>query len=359
MSPADNKIGNSQMGDSPFIQQSGDIQETSIEGGGNVYNTFYDEKFELNDESSIETNELLEVSSKKQMIDVPSRDFQNHFPRQEIATLSPTGPLTEKRDAVTSLESDQSKEESFRSKKEPRTHNDHDEKRGNAGDLSPDLIELFKCINEYKPTRVKIEPKLKCFIPSYIPAIGEVDPFIKVPRPDGVQDGLGIKVFDEPAAQQSDAAVLELQLRTQMKKKMRGHMAAKVRSIENATKNKHEIDKWIQSVEELRISKPLLAEVKYKDRNIMPNLDQMMSPFAEELQSEFSSMFDDLNHGKSQNCMLLDPQIDLSLEEYANFICTLLDVPVVDGNLVQSLHCLFHSCFECQKDLHGDAISIL
>ena len=104
-------------------------------------------------------------------------------------------------------------------------------------------------------------------------------------------------MFDEPAAQQSDAAVLELQLRTQMKKKMRGHMAAKVRSIENATKNKHEIDKWIQSVEELRISKPLLAEVKYKDRNIMPNLDQMMSPFAEELQSEFSSMFDDLNHG--------------------------------------------------------------
>ena len=36
-----------------------------------------------------------------------------------------------------------------------------------------------------------------------------------------------------------------------MKKKMRGHMAAKVRSIENATKNKHEIDNMLPKLNNL------------------------------------------------------------------------------------------------------------
>lgn len=36
--------------------------------------------------------------------------------------------------------------------------------------------------------------RLMPFIPEYIPAIGGTDEFIKVPRPDGQPDYLGLKV---------------------------------------------------------------------------------------------------------------------------------------------------------------------
>jgi intraflagellar transport protein 46 len=36
---------------------------------------------------------------------------------------------------------------------------------------------------------------LKAFIPEYIPAIGEVDAFLKMPRPDGQPETLGLYVL--------------------------------------------------------------------------------------------------------------------------------------------------------------------
>lgn len=43
--------------------------------------------------------------------------------------------------------------------------------------------------------------------------MGEIDEFVKVPRPDGRADYLGMKVLDEPALKQSDRALLTLQLK--------------------------------------------------------------------------------------------------------------------------------------------------
>lgn len=37
-----------------------------------------------------------------------------------------------------------------------------------------------------------------------------MDAFLKIPRPDGKEDDLGLKLLDEPSAQQSDPTVLEL-----------------------------------------------------------------------------------------------------------------------------------------------------
>lgn len=39
-----------------------------------------------------------------------------------------------------------------------------------------------------------IDSKLKAFVPDYIPAIGEVDAFLKMPRPDGKPETLGLYV---------------------------------------------------------------------------------------------------------------------------------------------------------------------
>ena len=43
----------------------------------------------------------------------------------------------------------------------------------------------------YKPHEMELESKLKCFIPEYIATVGELDAFIKVPRPDGEDDRVG------------------------------------------------------------------------------------------------------------------------------------------------------------------------
>lgn len=58
--------------------------------------------------------------------------------------------------------------------------------------VSMEVKELFKSIQRfvspwfrYTPAMQEIDTKLKAFIPDYIPAVGEVDAFLKMPRPDG------------------------------------------------------------------------------------------------------------------------------------------------------------------------------
>jgi intraflagellar transport protein 46 len=43
-----------------------------------------------------------------------------------------------------------------------------------------DVRELFQYIGRYKPHNIALDTKLKCFIPDYIPSVGEIDAFIKV-----------------------------------------------------------------------------------------------------------------------------------------------------------------------------------
>jgi hypothetical protein len=63
--------------------------------------------------------------------------------------------------------------------------------------VSAVMRELFQYIQRYKPQDVELEAQLKCFIPDYIPSIGQPDAFLKVPRPDGVvTQGLGLEVLD-------------------------------------------------------------------------------------------------------------------------------------------------------------------
>lgn len=67
------------------------------------------------------------------------------------------------------------------------------------------------------PQTIELEKKLAPFLPDLIPAVGDIDGFLKVPRPDGVLDGLGLTVLDEPRTVQTDPVVLQLQLRAQAK----------------------------------------------------------------------------------------------------------------------------------------------
>jgi intraflagellar transport protein 46 len=57
------------------------------------------------------------------------------------------------------------------------------------------MQDIFKYIGRYRPAPLEQLPmRLMPFIPEYIPAVGSTDEFIKVPRPDGQPDYLGLKV---------------------------------------------------------------------------------------------------------------------------------------------------------------------
>jgi intraflagellar transport protein 46 len=43
-----------------------------------------------------------------------------------------------------------------------------------------DIRSLFEHIAAYKPRNVELDTRLRCFVPEYIPAVGEIDTFVKV-----------------------------------------------------------------------------------------------------------------------------------------------------------------------------------
>lgn len=202
--------------------------------------------------------------------------------------------------------------------------------------VSAEVKELFQYIQRYSPHDVELETRLKCFVPDYIPAVGELDAFLKVPRPDGESDELGLKMLDEPASHQSDPTVLELQLRAISKKR---HGEAAVRSIENAEKTPKEITKWIESIEKLHRSKPP-CQVHYT--KAMPEIETLMQIWPE----QFEAM---LAKGDIQ---LPSVDLDLSIQEYAKLICILLDIPVYEGKQTESLHVLFTLFSEFKNNQH-------
>lgn len=46
--------------------------------------------------------------------------------------------------------------------------------------VSTEMRELFKHVTRYTPQTVELDTKLKPFIPEFIPAIGDIDAFLKV-----------------------------------------------------------------------------------------------------------------------------------------------------------------------------------
>ena len=46
--------------------------------------------------------------------------------------------------------------------------------------VSGELKELFSYITRYTPQPIELETQLRPFIPEYIPAIGDIDAFLKV-----------------------------------------------------------------------------------------------------------------------------------------------------------------------------------
>lgn len=130
------------------------------------------------------------------------------------------------------------------------------------------MKDLFEYITRYKPQKIDLETKLKPFVPDYIPAVGEVDACLKMPKPDGQKEDLGINQLDEPALNCEDKTVLELKY-VQSKNVVRSAPMT-VDSIEGADKKPKEISRWINSMHELHKSRPA-PTVSYSKQ--MPDFD--------------------------------------------------------------------------------------
>ncbi|KAG0718934.1 Intraflagellar transport protein 46 [Chionoecetes opilio] len=134
---------------------------------------------------------------------------------------------------------------------------------------------------------------------------------------------VGLEVLDEPSARQSDATVLDLQLRALAK-----HTTAKsmsVKTVENAEKNGKVVEKWMRDISELHRSKPP-PTVHYTKH--MPDIDSLM----QEWPGELEEMLKEIN--------LPTAALDLNLLDFVDIICAVMDIPVYKSR-VQSLHVLF------------------
>lgn len=177
--------------------------------------------------------------------------------------------------------------------------------------VDKDVKELFEYIGRFKPQNIELDSMFKPFIPDYIPAVGEVDAFLKMPKPDQKEEDFGITVLDEPAMNCSDDRVLEMKY-IQLKKTVNvAPQEMTVKSIDNADKNPKEIMSWI-NVADLHKSKPP-ATVNYTKQ--MPDFDLLMEEWPHGMEKAL------------RDVSFPTPDIAMNTLDYSSVMLALLGIP--------------------------------
>ncbi|CAP38051.2 Protein CBR-DYF-6 [Caenorhabditis briggsae] len=173
---------------------------------------------------------------------------------------------------------------------------------GPPTNYTEDEIAVLTFIDAYKAQEVELRPQLRPFSIEHIPAMGEVDLFVKVPRPDDIDDNVGLTQIDEPPCNQSDATIVEMQIRSAVKDMTILDDVVPVKVLENADEKPDQIKKWI-------------ADVK------LPTAD-----------------------------------LDCSLEEYVDIMLNAVDIPVGKSR-IESLYVLFATLQEFERSQHFRSIA--
>ncbi|OWR45319.1 hypothetical protein KGM_204038 [Danaus plexippus plexippus] len=195
--------------------------------------------------------------------------------------------------------------------------------------------------NVYTPQKIDIDFKLHPFIPEYVPAVGDADAFLKVTTPaSGLRgkaladnaldfiDNLGLTVLDEPSADQSDAALLHLQLRA-ISKTTSAKSTVMTRKLENAENNPQALDRWIRDVSALHAGRSR-ATVAYTRK--MPDIDDLMAEWPDAIEDTLNEVG------------VPPASVDCSLSQYVDIVCAVFDIPVHGDTVndrIQALHLLF------------------
>ncbi|XP_025016745.1 intraflagellar transport protein 46 homolog [Tetranychus urticae] len=204
--------------------------------------------------------------------------------------------------------------------------------------VSSEVRNLFNYITLYSPQIIDLDMRLEPFIPDYIPAVGDIDGFIKVPRPDKVDDSLGLTVIDEPSSRnQSDPALLNLKLRTMGKEVTVKQSGSETIKTANSTKD---IDSWIDSIKLLHETTASIAtNIPLISSARLPDVEQLMQEWDPSVESALS------------NFNLPTAELDVTLDQYVTIICSLLDIPIHQSKIA-SLHLLFNLYYEFQNSQH-------
>ena len=101
-----------------------------------------------------------------------------------------------------------------------------------------------------------------------------MDAFLKIPRPDGETESLGLGRIDEPKLNMSKKSVINLLL--QEHGVINSKKYKEVHSIANAHKNPKQITSWVENVDKINNSKHS-PQVIYSTK--MPNIDDLMQVY--------------------------------------------------------------------------------
>ncbi|CAB3399496.1 unnamed protein product [Caenorhabditis bovis] len=221
---------------------------------------------------------------------------------------------------------------------ESSTEDEEDESRisdSSDEEFSEEEIQVLTYIDAYKPADIEIKTQLRPFIIDYIPAIGEVDTFIKIPRPDDVDDNAGLIQLDEPATQQSDPVIIAMQLKY-ASKEYTAPEDMPVKTLSRADRNPNQITSWIANIKELHKTRPAQT-VHYKQ--IMPDIDTLMQEWPPQMVELLEKV------------KLPSADLDVPLDGYVDIILNLFDIPT-GKNRIQSLHLLFSLLNEFNSSQH-------
>ncbi|KAE9555995.1 hypothetical protein FO519_000851 [Halicephalobus sp. NKZ332] len=196
--------------------------------------------------------------------------------------------------------------------------------------MTNDLKNLLQVVEQYHAVNIEVEPYLVPFDVNYVPAVGDVHPGIGIPRPDGVEDYLGLVVLDEPSSKQSNSTVINMLL------KDKKAPDEPVKKLFRPDKNTKAIEQWIENIKEVRRTNPP-DRLAYS--RPMPDIEKLME--------EWNPEFDSILRGSK----LPTAAIDATTEEFADLVLAYADIPV-HASRIQSLHLLFSLYNEFKNSQH-------
>ncbi|EGT59375.1 CBN-DYF-6 protein [Caenorhabditis brenneri] len=213
---------------------------------------------------------------------------------------------------------------------------EEDEEEEDDDDYTEDEIAVLTYIDAYKPQEVDLKPQLRPFTIEYLPSLGDVDLFIKVPRPDDIEDNAGLSHLDEPPCHQSDATIVDMQIRNATKDAAILDDEVPVKLLEKADEKPDEIKKWIADIKEFHKSKPAQT-VHYKTQ--LPDIETLMQ--------EWAPKFEEI----LKTARVPGAELDVPLEKYVDICLNVLDIPVGKSR-IESLHLMFSLLNEFNNSQH-------
>lgn len=334
-----------------FKYDDDDTNELALE---EVPNKRYDAKVEIDrsfSDESIETNEVLSPKNSldlKKPLKIGSIDevsIKNSFDKKtdleeysdELKSFSRNSTIPQ----ITKKSLDSPTERTEYSKQYHLEEIDELTK-----DLPSDVSQILDYQREYLPHDIEIPGSLKCFIPDYIPTIGQPPDFIMVDPPCKTKIKLGLTVLDEPALFQSDKNTLLLNL--QASHNVSAKLKTEVPFIEQASQNSQQIDLWINNVKEIQ---------KGQSGNIVNQTAGPNVAVIEQLMEAWPQEVEDALQKSNSLQTLFHPKMDLNLEQYARFLLVALGIRFneyepISSQLIDTLHCVFSAYREFSENTH-------